>query len=121
MNWKAEKPRADELAEQLAGMGRVDVTRFFSGVSLKLDGIQFAFLFDGSLFLRVDDVNRPAFASAGMRPFSYAGRTKTVIMDSYYEAPAEVLEDFGELHRWCRDAYRAAVGASAKSRRAKRK
>ncbi|AOJ05716.1 MULTISPECIES: TfoX/Sxy family protein [Burkholderia] len=119
MNWKTEKLRADELAEQLAGFGPIGVARFFSGASLRLDGVLFGFVHEGSLFLRVDDDNRAAFERAGMQPFSYPGRTRTVVVGGYYETPADVLEDVGTLRDWCRDAYRAAVRAGA--RRAKRK
>lgn len=108
MNWKAEKLRADELAEQLDALGPIGVARFFSGASLRLDGVLFGFVHAGSLFLRVDDDTRAAFERAGMRPFSYPGRTRTVVVGGYYETPADVLEDVGMLRDWCRDAYRAA-------------
>ncbi|WP_009907910.1 TfoX/Sxy family protein [Burkholderia thailandensis] len=112
MNWKAEKLRADELAEQLDALGPIGVARFFSGASLRLDGVLFGFVHAGSLFLRVDDDTRAAFERAGMRPFSYPGRTRTVVVGGYYETPADVLEDVGMLRDWCRDAYRAAVRAA---------
>lgn len=111
MNWKAEKLRADELAEQLDALGPIGVARFFSGASLRLDGVLFGFVHAGSLFLRVDDDTRAAFERAGMRPFSYPGRTRTVVVGGYYETPADVLEDVGMLRDWCRDAYRAAARA----------
>ncbi|KJR91928.1 TfoX/Sxy family protein [Burkholderia pseudomallei] len=125
MNWKAEKRRADELAEQLDALGPIGVARFFSGASLRLDGVLFGFVHAGSLFLRVDDDTRAAFERAGMRPFSYSGRTRTVVVGGYYETPADVLEDVGMLRDWCRDAHRAAhraaLRAGAGARRAKRK
>ncbi|EJO62383.1 TfoX/Sxy family protein [Burkholderia multivorans] len=109
MSWQAEKARGDEIAYQLSGLGAVTVTRLFGGAALRLDGVMFGFVARGSLFLRVDDVNRPAFVAAGMGPFSYAGRTRTVALDGYYETPADVLEDAGALFDWCRSAYRAAL------------
>ncbi|MBR8299189.1 TfoX/Sxy family protein [Burkholderia dolosa] len=116
MSWQAEKAHGDEIAYRLASLGRVEVTRFFSGAALRLDGVMFGFLARGSLFLRVDDVNRPAFAAAGMKPFSYTGRTRTVSLEGYYETPADVLEDAGALFDWCRDAYRAALAAGPPKR-----
>lgn len=91
MSWQAEKARGDEIAYQLSSLGAVTVTRLFGGAALRLDGVMFGFVARGSLFLRVDDVNRPAFVAAGMGPFSYAGRTRTVALDGYYETPADVL------------------------------
>ncbi|MBY4868591.1 competence protein TfoX [Burkholderia sp. Bp9017] len=120
MSWQADKAHGDEIAYQVASLGRVDVTRFFSGAAMRLDGVMFGFLARGSLFLRVDDVNRPAFIAAGMGPFSYTGRTRTVALEGYYETPADVLEDAGALFDWCRSAYRAALLAGAPKRKAKK-
>ncbi|WP_269507001.1 TfoX/Sxy family protein [Burkholderia sp. IMCC1007] len=120
MSWLADKAHGDEIAYQIASLGRVDVTRFFSGAAMRLDGVMFGFLVRGSLFLRVDDVNRPAFIAAGMGPFSYTGRTRTVAAERYYETPADVLEDAGALFDWCRSAYRAALLAGAPKRKAKK-
>ncbi|RAB79839.1 TfoX/Sxy family protein, partial [Burkholderia multivorans] len=69
MNWQAEKARGEEIAYQLSGLSAVTVTRLFGGAALRLDGVMFGFVARGSLFLRVDDVNRPAFVAAGMGPF----------------------------------------------------
>ena len=119
MSWQSEKAHGEEIAYQLASLGTVEVARFFSGASLRIDGVMFGFMSRGSLFLRVDDVNRPAFVAAGMGPFSYPGRTRTVALEGYYETPADVLEDAGALFDWCRGAYRAALLAGP--RPAKRK
>jgi TfoX/Sxy family transcriptional regulator of competence genes len=121
VSWQAEKARGDELAAQLASLGSIDVPRFFSGASLRIDGVMIGFLIRGSLFLRVDDVNRPAFVGAGMQPFSYPGRTRTVNIERYYETPADVLEDAGALFDWCRDAYRAALLGEPARRRGKQR
>ncbi|AIO44924.1 MULTISPECIES: TfoX/Sxy family protein [Burkholderia] len=119
MSWQAEKAHGEEIAYQLAPLGTVAVARFFSGAALRLDGVMFGFLSRGSLFLRVDDVNRPAFVAAGMGPFSYARPTRTVSLEGYYETPADVLEDAGALFDWCRSAYRAALLAGPPKRKAR--
>ncbi|NTZ87927.1 TfoX/Sxy family protein [Burkholderia metallica] len=119
MSWQAEKAHGEEIAYQLAPLGTVAVVRFFSGAALRLDGVMFGFMSRGSLFLRVDDVNRPAFVAAGMGPFSYARPTRTVALEGYYETPADVLEDAGALFDWCRSAYRAALLAGPPKRKAR--
>lgn len=119
MSWQSEKAHGEEIAYQLAPLGTVAVVRFFSGAALRLDGVMFGFMSRGSLFLRVDDVNRPAFVAAGMGPFSYARPTRTVSLEGYYETPADVLEDAGTLFDWCRGAYRAALLAGTPKRKAK--
>ena len=117
MSWQSEKAHGEEIAYQLAPLGKVEVARFFSGAAMRLDGVMFGFMSRGSLFLRVDDVNRPAFVAAGMGPFSYARPTRTVSLEGYYETPADVLEDAGALFDWCRSAYRAALLAGPPKRK----
>ena len=119
MSWQSEKAHGEEIAYRLAPLGKVAVVRFFSGAAMRLDGVMFGFMSRGSLFLRVDDVNRPAFVAAGMGPFSYERPTRTVALEGYYETPADVLEDAGALFDWCRGAYRAALLAGAPKRKAK--
>ncbi|OXJ31769.1 competence protein TfoX [Burkholderia sp. HI2714] len=119
MSWQSEKAHGEEIAYQLAPLGNVTVVRFFSGAAMRLDGVMFGFMSRGSLFLRVDDVNRPAFIAAGMGPFSYERPTRTVSLDGYYETPADVLEDAGALFDWCRSAYRAALLAGPPKRKAR--
>ncbi|AIO35572.1 TfoX/Sxy family protein [Burkholderia pseudomultivorans] len=119
MSWQAEKAHGEEIAYRLAPLGKVEVARFFSGAAMRLDGVMFGFMSRGSLFLRVDDVNRPAFVAAGMGPFSYERPTRTVALEGYYETPADVLEDAGALFDWCRGAYRAALLAGVPKRKAK--
>ena len=117
MSWQSEQAHGEEIAYQLAPLGNVTVARFFSGAAMRLDGVMFGFMSRGSLFLRVDDVNRPAFVAAGMGPFSYERPTRTVSLDGYYETPADVLEDAGALFDWCRSAYRAAPAGRRSARR----
>ncbi|KWC88558.1 competence protein TfoX [Burkholderia cepacia] len=117
MSWQSEKAHGEEIAYQLAPLGKVEVARFFSGAAMRLDGVMFGFMSRGSLFLRVDDVNRPAFVAAGMGPFSFARPTRTVSLEGYYETPADVLEDAGALFDWCRSAYRAALLAGPPKRK----
>ncbi|MDN7902765.1 TfoX/Sxy family protein [Burkholderia diffusa] len=121
MSWQSEKAHGEEIAYRLAPLGNVQVVRFFSGAAMRLDGVMFGFMSRGSLFLRVDDVNRPAFVAAGMGSFSYERPTRTVALEGYYETPADVLEDAGALFDWCRGAYRAALLAGAPKRKARPK
>lgn len=100
-----------DIAERIAGLGPVSVTRFFSGAALLAAGVQFGFVIRGSLYLRVGDNNRAAFEALGAKPFSYAGRSKQVTVASYYEAPSEIVEDAERLSPWAVEAHRAALAA----------
>jgi len=105
----ATRELAFEIAERIGGLGKVSIARFFSGAALIAGGVQFGFVIRGSLYLRVDDKTRAPFEAMGAKPFHYAGRSRTMTVASYYEAPAEILEDDETLGQWAAAAHRAAV------------
>ncbi|MDY6948394.1 MAG: TfoX/Sxy family protein [Pseudomonadota bacterium] len=107
----AAREFALEIAERITGLGPVTVRRFFSGAGLVADDVQFAFVIDGSLYLKVDDEFRAAFEALGARPFVYQGKRRSVTISSYYEAPEDVLYDQDELRRWAVRSHRAAAAA----------
>ena len=106
--------RAFEIAESLGAMGQVDVKRFFGGASLCLGGVQFAFVMKGTLYLRADDGTRKKFEDLGACPFSYSTRARRVTVASYYETPADVMDDATALHAWAAQAHSAALQARRK-------
>jgi DNA transformation protein and related proteins len=101
------------VAEQLAGLGRVRSKRMFGGVGLYCDEWFFGLLDDDVLYLKVDASNREDFAARGMKPFQ-PFRDKPEYSMSYYQVPAETIEDAEDLVRWARKAVRVAAGARAK-------
>lgn len=113
----AARALAADIAERIDGLGPVSVRRFFGGAALVADGVQVAFVIKGSLYLRVDEESRADFEAHGSAPFSYSGAAKTVTVASYYEAPAEILDDDEELSEWVERAYRAARAAPASKRK----
>jgi len=86
------------ITEQLAIVGYIVAKRMFGGVGLYADGIFFALIDDDTLYLKVDDTNRPDFEEAGMDAFRpYADKTRVM---QYYQVPVEVIEDRDELFNW---------------------
>ncbi|MDJ0948280.1 MAG: TfoX/Sxy family protein [Alphaproteobacteria bacterium] len=102
----------EHLTDMLAPLGPVSARRMFGGAGIFRDGLMFALVADDTLYFKVDDRNRAAFEAAGMPPFRYEKRGKTFEM-SYYEAPADALDDGEELLRWAEGAWDAAVRAGA--------
>ena len=100
-----------EIAERITGLGPVTVRRFFSGVGLVADDVQFAFVFDGSLYLKIDDEFRPAFEAMGAKPFVYESKRKSTTITSYYETPEDVIFDQDELRLWVMRSHRAAAAS----------
>jgi DNA transformation protein and related proteins len=118
----ADRERAQELADRLRRIGSTSVTAFFGGAGIRLDGIQFAFIIEGTLYFRVDDQTRPAFEAHGSAPFRYSGHEKRVTVSSYYQVPEEVIDDPDELRKWAAKARAtAARSGSARQRKSQRR
>jgi DNA transformation protein len=85
----------------------------FGGWGIYKDGFIFAIIFDGELYFKADEMNRPDFEKLDSHPFVYKqGEQKSTM--SYWLLPAEVQED--------REMLIAFVNKSvAVSRRAKTK
>ena len=114
------------VLDQLAGLGGVSSKRMFGGAGLYREEFFFGLISKDVLYLRVDDSNRSDYATRGMAQFKpYADRPHLSM--NYYEAPAEVLEDAGELVSWARRSVEVAMAAPvvserrAAERRAKRR
>jgi DNA transformation protein len=91
----------DFVLEQLSGLEDVDCRAMFGGHGLYGRGQFFAIVFDDRLFFRTDDRTRAAYEQQGSEPFQPNERQT---LKSYYEVPAEVLEDRELLAEWARDA-----------------
>jgi len=104
----------DFVLDQLAGWGEVSVRKMFGGAGLYCDGVMFGLIADDVAYLKVDDSNRDDFVEAGSSAFNpFPEKTKTYSM-SYYEIPADVLEDRQLLSHW---AERALVVARKKKKK----
>lgn len=90
----------DFVVDQLSGWGEVSVRRMFGGAGLYCRGVMFRLIADDVAYLKVDDSNRKDFIKARSSPFNpYPDKVKTTVM-SYYEIPADVLENREELAKW---------------------
>jgi DNA transformation protein len=98
----------DYVVEQLSGWGKVSVRRMFGGAGLYREGRMFGVIAEDVAYLKVDDSNREDFVRAGSAPFEpYPEHIKTTIR-TYYEIPADVLEDPDELARWAQRSWLVA-------------
>lgn len=99
------------VLEQLAGLAGVSSRRMFGGVGLYCDELFFGLIDNDVLYLRVNDDNRPEYTARGMPQFRpYADRPQLSM--SYYEVPADVLEDAPQLVEWARRSVGAALAAA---------
>jgi DNA transformation protein len=98
----------DYMVDQLSNWAEVSVRRMFGGAGLYRDGKMFGLIADDVAYLKVDDTNRDDFVKAGSAPFlPYPEKIKSTVM-SYFEIPADVLEDPDELARWAERSWDVA-------------
>ena len=89
----------------LEQLGRVEpgtARGMFGGVGIYSRGLFFALIAGESVYLKVDDTNRPDFEAAGMGPFRPFGDESSSM--NYYELPAELLEEPDRLRPWVHKA-----------------
>ncbi|WP_266168836.1 TfoX/Sxy family protein [Dyella subtropica] len=88
------------IADQLSAHREVQVKRFFGGVALLANNIQFAIIMKDTLYFCVHPDNRQHYLDRGMGPFTYQTAKGTVSVQRYYEVPADILEDSEILASW---------------------
>lgn len=92
--------------ERLASVVPVSYRRIFTGYGVYHQGVQFAIIVNDRLYFRADDLSRELYQSRGMAPFQPGAVERG--QSSFYQLPAEVLEDTAELVYWMRTAVEAA-------------
>lgn len=111
----------DQLLALLAPLGPVGSKRFFSGSGLVFEDSIFGFVMGDSVYLRVDDANRPKYRAAGSKPFAYSTKARRVTVEAYYELPPELLDEPETLCAWAGEAVSVAQRVEAEKRAKGRK
>jgi len=111
------------VLEQLSALRNLSSRRMFGGVGIWCDGAFFGLISSDVLYFKAGDSNRADFEARGMgrfRPY----RNRPQLSMSYYEVPADVLEDAEECILWARRSVAIAStkssGPNARGRRAGR-
>lgn len=104
----------DYLRDRLSVLGSVTFRKMFGGAGVYFNGLIFGIVAEDALFLKVDDDNRADYEALGIPPFKPFDDKPTTM--SYYEIPADVLEDDAQLKNWADKAYGAALRADAKKK-----
>jgi DNA transformation protein len=96
----------DHVLDQLKGMGDFETKNMFGGTAVLRNGVAFAKIKHGSLWLKVGDGNIGDFISKGMVQYTYGKDNSRKL--NFYEAPVELLEDADTLIQWASKAYEEA-------------
>jgi DNA transformation protein and related proteins len=104
-----EATRRDSMGEWLEDTLRqvpdLELRRMFSGVGVFSADTMFGILHTGRVYLKTDGVSRAEFVERGSEPFQ---PRQGAVLTSYYEVPADVLEDEEQLLVWARRALEVA-------------
>ena len=115
------------IRELFAQFRPVTVKRMFGGAGVFVEGLAFAVVFDGVIYLRVDEASIADFEREGSKPFVYplaktpAGRPSR----NFWRLPERLYDDPDDLAVWAARALaiaerkKAAPRVRAKSRQAK--
>lgn len=113
---RAEREFVVHVVELMQGVGPASARRMFGGHGIFIEGLMFALVAGGTLYLKADDASRAAFEARGLERFTYLKKGKPFSL-SYYEAPEEALESLAEMTEWGNRAFDAALRGAAKKRR----
>lgn len=111
----------DFLAELFAGFGPVTIRRMFSGFGVSADGIDFALVLRGAIYLRADENSIPRFEAEGSQCFQYEMKGKLRMIASYWRLPERLYDDPDEVTDWARTAHAAAIRAAVMKKTRKRR
>ena len=95
----------NDIHDRLSALGEVTSRPMFGGHGLYRGETIFGILFEGKLYLKVDERSKVAYESRGMQAF-HPNERQT--FKSYYEVPPDVLADPEALLSWAGEAIRAA-------------
>lgn len=104
------------IKEKFEILGEASFSRFFGGLSISYNEVQFAMVMGNTLYFCVDEHSRAVYREIGMQPFSYESKKKAILINKYYSVPEEVLDNPDSLREWAQAAIRAAHAASKKKR-----
>jgi DNA transformation protein and related proteins len=108
-----DKRYGEFVRELLEDLGEIRLRPMFGGAGVYVDDLFFGLIFEETLFLRADDVNRPAFEDAGSRQFTYPMKDGEIASMAYWSLPDTAADDPEEAVAWARGAVDAVMRKKA--------
>jgi DNA transformation protein len=102
----------EHVCDLLGPLGEVRPKAMFGGHGIYVDDVFCAIVASDTLYFKVDDGNRADYEARGYGPFKPFADQATVM--SYYEVPAEVIDDRDAIVGWARKALEAASRSSSR-------
>ena len=101
------------VREHFAALGPLEIKRMFGGAAVYANGLIFALLDDGMVWLKADEINAPLLIEAGARQFTYPTRDGALMAMAYWSLPESALDDPEEAANWARQSIAAALRKAA--------
>lgn len=102
---------AEHIRDIFSAFGPVTVRRMFGGAGIYADGLMFALVADGAIYLKAGPQNEPDFVREGLPPFTYTGKNGKRAVMSYRRMPDRLYDDPDALARWAHAALAVARDA----------
>lgn len=87
----------DFVLDQLQSLDGVEARRMFGGFGLYQDEVFFGIIHKGRVYFKIDDSTVGEYRRRKMKPFRPSARQT---LKSYYQVPAEIIEDRDRLRLW---------------------
>jgi len=111
-----DKEFTNYIVDLMQSIGPVNAKRMFGGYGIFLDGLMFALVSDGLLYLKADTENKENFIKNKLDAFTYMKKGKECHL-SYFQSPEDALEDTDIMNSWAKSSYAAALRAAAKKKK----
>jgi len=114
----------DFILDQLRDLEGLSAKSMFGGFGFYRGSVFFGILSGEQLYFKTDKETEKEYIQLGAKPFIYhrkdaSGRKKKASLHSYFEVPADILEDQGRLTAWARQAVRVQETILAQEKKGK--
>ena len=106
----------DHVTDLFAAFGEVTIKLMFGGAGVYFKNQMFGLIDNERIYLKANDVTRPAFEAEGSKPFVFESKNGEIVAMSYLEVPPRLLDEPDELAKWARRAYEVAIAAKGKKK-----
>ncbi|MEM1293854.1 MAG: TfoX/Sxy family protein [Verrucomicrobiota bacterium] len=111
---------AEHVIELMGDFGEVSAKRMFGGHGIFREGLMFALIADGQLYLKVDPENQVEFERRDLEPFTYQRKDREMQL-SYFSCPDEAFQSSGAMWPWADRGWSAALRADLAKPKSRRK
>lgn len=100
---------ADHYIDLLSEDARISKRPLFGAVALYRGEHAFAMVWHGALYFKVDDKSQAEYEAAKSHTLGYKSEGADRSLKSFWEVPADVVDDTDKLRKWAQRSYRASL------------